>query len=96
MSNTEYLVIEEGSANSFMEKLNDATEDGFAVISSNHFIVKHDSYGHPDPFETLFYALMVKNPVQVSNDFQYKILEELNELKFTLKDIVSNLKYLGE
>jgi len=96
MNDTEYMVIEEPSVTRFVEQLNEAAENGFTVISSNHFIIKHDSYGHPDPFEMSYYALLVRNPIQASNDFHYKILEELNEIKFELIEVVKNLKYLRE
>jgi hypothetical protein len=95
MGSPEYLVIEESFIALFVEKMNEASEDGFMVVSSNNFHIIHDNNGHVQ-YETLYYVLMVKNPVKPSNDFHYKILDDLNEIKYELKEVVKNLKYLGE
>lgn len=91
---TEYLVIDEDNTESFIQKLNEATEDGFKVISSSPFYMRHDFGGHAN-YETFYYSLMVRNSLQNTDDFQLKILEELSEIKHELRELANNIKYLG-
>jgi len=95
MISPEYLVIDEDNLNVFTQKLNEATENGFKVVSSSPFYIRHDFNGHTH-YETFYYCLMIKNPVGNIGDFQFKILDELNEIKNELKELADNIKYLGE
>ncbi|TWR30467.1 hypothetical protein FPZ43_05870 [Mucilaginibacter pallidiroseus] len=60
MNAKEHLVIEDDDINSFTEKLDEASEDGYKVVASNSFHFKHDNRGQAI-YETLYYALLAKS-----------------------------------
>lgn len=98
MDLTKHIVIEDGIVETFTRKISEASAEGFVVVASNVSYIRHDMGGHVH-YESLFYALMAKTSVSqpISDTFtHHKILEELNEIKFELKDIANNIKYLGD
>lgn len=96
MNAPKHIVIEDGMAEAFARKINEASAEGFIVVASNVAYILHDMGGR-NHYESLFYALMTKSQETIPHTFSHhKILEELNEIKFELKDIANNLKYLGE
>ncbi|PTQ97844.1 hypothetical protein C8P68_1032 [Mucilaginibacter yixingensis] len=56
----EHLVVEEENISTFTQKLDDAADEGFKVISSNSFYMRHDVNGRAI-YETTYYALLVRS-----------------------------------
>jgi len=93
MEKPEYRIVEAPYYTEFIGLIEEATEDNYVVMSSNAF---YDTEYNAHRYFALMIKKQVENPVKTSNEFHYKILDELNEIKFELKEIVNNLKYIRE
>jgi uncharacterized protein (DUF885 family) len=89
----EYIIIEDDSHLRFINAVNQAAQSGCKLISSNAF---YDSRSNC----VAYYAMMAKEsttrPTVGSQDYQFKVLEELHEINYQITNVVKNLKYLSE
>jgi hypothetical protein len=89
----EYIIIEDDSHLRFINAVNQAAQSGCKLISSNAF---YDSHANC----VAYYAMMAKEVTTRTTvggqDYQFKVLEELDAIKYEITNVVKNLKYLSE
>ena len=89
----EYIIIEDDSHLRFINAVNQAAQSGCKLISSNAF---YDSQSNC----IAYYAMMAKGVSATttvnSQNYQFKVLEELDAIKYEITNVVKNLKYLSE